>query len=223
MSALVRLYPGAWRRRYGEEMEALLEARRPGARVRLDLLRGAFDAWLHPESPSRVPAFASLVGGGLWTAIAAGVLALPTQADWPGYVIEVVLPAAVAAMILLIATLGCVLRTGDVGGRPRGLAVVVAVVGHVAWVATLLGTLIGVIDSATLAAAQSLAMLGAALVGLVLLRAGDLVVGSLLLVGSTVMLVPSTIGWLVLGIAWNAVGWVQLLGGRRPNATLRPT
>lgn len=223
MSSLVRLYPGAWRRRYGDEMEALLETRRPTVRGRIDLLRGAFDAWLHPEAPSRVPAFASLIGGGLWTAIAAGVLALPTQADWPGYVIEVVLPAALAAVILLVASLGCVLRTGDAGGRPRGLAVVVAVVGHLAWVGTLLGTLSGLVDGPSLAAAQSLAMIGTALVGLVLLRAGDLVVGSLLLVGSTVMLVPWTIGWLVLGIAWNAVGWVQLLGGRGSNATLRPT
>jgi hypothetical protein len=57
MSALVKLYPGAWRSRYGDEMEALLEDRRPGRRERMDLIRGAFDAWLHPpRRPASQPA-----------------------------------------------------------------------------------------------------------------------------------------------------------------------
>jgi hypothetical protein len=46
---LVRLYPRAWRERYGEELSAQLEAQRP---LRIgdvaDLVRAAFDAHLHP-------------------------------------------------------------------------------------------------------------------------------------------------------------------------------
>lgn len=219
----LRLYPGAWRRRYGDEMEVLLETRPPNTRERLDLVRGAADAWLHPVMPSRVPALAALIGGGLWTAIAAGVLTQATQPDWPGYIFEVLVPAAVAAAFLLLATVGCALRTGDSGGRVLSVAVLVAVVGHIAWIVLLLGTVAARVDAASLAAAQTVGMIGTALIGLVLVRSGDLLVGSLMLVGSTAMLIPSTLTWIVLGVAWNAVGWVLLLSSRGSGATLRPT
>ena len=46
---LVRLYPRAWRERYGEELSAQLEAQRPlRIGVVADLVRGALDAHLHP-------------------------------------------------------------------------------------------------------------------------------------------------------------------------------
>src|SRR5687767_15962280 len=46
---LLRLYPRAWRERYGEELSAQLEAQRPlRIGVVADLVRGAFDAHLHP-------------------------------------------------------------------------------------------------------------------------------------------------------------------------------
>lgn len=38
---LVRLYPGKWRQRYGEEIEALMEDSKPGLRSLLDLFAGA--------------------------------------------------------------------------------------------------------------------------------------------------------------------------------------
>jgi hypothetical protein len=46
MKWLVRLYPPAWRRRYEEEFLAVLEARGAAPTVALDVVRGAFDAWL---------------------------------------------------------------------------------------------------------------------------------------------------------------------------------
>lgn len=49
MSALVRLYPAAWRDRYEEEFLALLEARPPTLGDRLDIVRGAIDARVHPQ------------------------------------------------------------------------------------------------------------------------------------------------------------------------------
>jgi hypothetical protein len=53
MRALLWLYPRAWRRHYGAEMEAVLRQMR-GRRslpVALDLVRGAADAHLHPQRP----------------------------------------------------------------------------------------------------------------------------------------------------------------------------
>jgi hypothetical protein len=46
---LLRLYPVVWRARYGEEFAELLAARPPGLRDRLDILRGAVDARIHPQ------------------------------------------------------------------------------------------------------------------------------------------------------------------------------
>ena|SRR5690242_8924663 len=52
MRWLLRLYPPAWRRRYEDEMAALLQEQRTGSRTALDLLRGAADAWLiGPRGP----------------------------------------------------------------------------------------------------------------------------------------------------------------------------
>jgi hypothetical protein len=57
---LLRLYPRAWRERYGEELSAQLEAERPlRIGVVADLVRGALDAHLHPlhrdNSTMRIP------------------------------------------------------------------------------------------------------------------------------------------------------------------------
>ena len=48
MKRLIDLYPRLWRERYGAELEEFV-ARRPGLRAAVDLVRGAFDAHLHPE------------------------------------------------------------------------------------------------------------------------------------------------------------------------------
>jgi hypothetical protein len=49
MSALLRLYPRAWRARYGAELEDLVAHRPLGLGGAIDLARGALDAHLHPE------------------------------------------------------------------------------------------------------------------------------------------------------------------------------
>ena len=49
MRWLLRLYPKAWRRRYGEEFAALLEEDRMTPAAVLDVIRGAFDARLRPQ------------------------------------------------------------------------------------------------------------------------------------------------------------------------------
>jgi hypothetical protein len=46
---LVRLYPAAWRERYGAELEDLIDRQPASLRVMLDVLLGALDAHVHPE------------------------------------------------------------------------------------------------------------------------------------------------------------------------------
>lgn len=57
MSRLVALYPAAWRSRYGDEFLAVLTSRPPSMGDRVDIVRGAVDARLHPQlpAPERVP------------------------------------------------------------------------------------------------------------------------------------------------------------------------
>jgi len=49
MTRLIALYPRAWRLRYEDELLALMAERSPGPLDRLDIVRGAIDARLHPE------------------------------------------------------------------------------------------------------------------------------------------------------------------------------
>jgi hypothetical protein len=193
-------------------MAALIEVAPFRHRDRVDLVRGALDAWLHPPTPSRAPAIAALVGGGLWTVAAAAVVVQPAPPDWPGYLAEIVVLALVAAGFLLVATLGCSLRVGDRGGRAMGLAAVVGVVGYLAWIGALAATAAGRTDAQTLAAAQTFAMIGTILIGVALLRAGDVAVGVLILTGAVALLVPWTVMWLVFGASWTAVGMVIVTG-----------
>ena len=49
MTTLIRLYPQAWRTRYGAELEDLITLRPLGLGGSIDLIRGALDAHRHPE------------------------------------------------------------------------------------------------------------------------------------------------------------------------------
>lgn len=74
MTGLIRLYPRTWRDRYEPEFLALLEARPPSVRDRLDIVRGAVDARLDRRSPpettrfTRITALSAVVSGALWVA-----------------------------------------------------------------------------------------------------------------------------------------------------------
>jgi drug/metabolite transporter (DMT)-like permease len=95
MRRLIRLYPAAWRERYGDEMAAVLEDRPPGPFDVADLLLGAIDAHLHLRGLGhhsehrkgipmslRLAGIAAVVGGLLWTIFfALGVAAAATNTD----------------------------------------------------------------------------------------------------------------------------------------------
>jgi len=79
MKRILRLYPAAWRERYRDEMESILEERALGPFEMADLLLGALDAHLHLRglgNPSehrkgttmslRIAGYAAIVGGALW-------------------------------------------------------------------------------------------------------------------------------------------------------------
>lgn len=55
MRWLLHLYPRPWRRRYGDEFRALLEAQPRSPRMLLDAALGALDAHLHPQVGSLSP------------------------------------------------------------------------------------------------------------------------------------------------------------------------
>lgn len=78
MSRLVRLYPAAWRERYGDELGVLLEDRPPGPFDVVDLVLAAVDAHLHLRGLGtsehrkgypmslRLAGSSAILGGGLW-------------------------------------------------------------------------------------------------------------------------------------------------------------
>ena len=113
---------GAWRARYEAEMLAVLEQRELGPRGRLDLVRGALDAWLH-RADRACPRSRRCSGGGLWTFAGAGVVAQPVPPDWPGYLVETLplaLVAVVAGLRRHVGLLGCAERRGRASRRRRG-------------------------------------------------------------------------------------------------------
>ncbi len=206
---LLRLYPRAWRRRYEPEMLDLLGSSRAGLRARLDLVRGALDAWLHPADRSVVPPFAAVGGGVLWSIVAVGVLSQPVPPDWPGYLSEGLLIAAVAVALIGIAIVGAWLRGGEGGGVVSVLGLDLAVAGHLAWAAALLAAAAGIDYGASTAIAQTAAALGTLMVGIHLMARGQVPIGLLLVTAGLGLLVPPAIGWLVTGIAWVLVGGLE--------------
>jgi hypothetical protein len=63
MSWLLRLYPAAWRERYGAEFVELLARERMTPALLVDVLGGALDARLHPQPKARRAAAAGPTGG----------------------------------------------------------------------------------------------------------------------------------------------------------------
>ena len=56
MTWLIRLYPRAWRRRYGRELAELIATQPASFGTAIDLVAGAIDAWLNPQSSTAATA-----------------------------------------------------------------------------------------------------------------------------------------------------------------------
>jgi hypothetical protein len=198
-------------------MLAMLEQLRIGPRAQLDLVRGAIDARLH--SPTRLPAGAALISGGLWTFAGAGIVAQPVPPDWPGYLLEALPLATVATALAGLATIGCWARRSDRGGRAGTAAIGLAVLGHVAWIVALVAAWLGGPPGSATVAAQTLGALGSVLVGLLLIRWGDDRIGTVLVVAPAVLLFGWPFAWLGFGFGWTLVG-VFLLSEPAPDQSL---
>jgi hypothetical protein len=192
-------------------MLALLDERPVAGRERLDLLRGALDAWLHPPTPSMVPIVSAFAGGGLWTVVAIAVLAQPVPLDWPGYLIDIVPLALVGAGFVFVAAAGCLLRVASLSTRSFGALASALGIAYLAWLVALMATILGAVGAPLLAVAQTAAMLATIGVGMALIRAHGGPIGVLLVVAAVAMLVPWTVTWLVVGVTWTAIGTVLLV------------
>ena len=212
-AGLLRLYPARWRERYEAEMLAVLEQAHLSRRGRYDLARGAIDAHLH--TPSRLPAVAALVTGGVWTYAGTGVVAQPAPPDWPGYLLETLPLAIVAVAAGLVATVGCWARRSDRAGRLGVVAICLAILGHVVWLVALGFALAGIAYGWPTALAQDAGALGCLVVGLVLLRSSDERLGGLLVLAPAFLLFGWPVAWLGFGLAWTIAG-VLLLTGLEP-------
>jgi hypothetical protein len=135
MSGLLHLYPRAWRERYGDELAALLEARPPSPLDQFDLIRGAFDARLHPQVPGadvrpdkgipvqrRGIGLMAALGGVAWIVGVVSLFALPRD-------VEGGRDTSIAVVGLAIGTALTGIALGELGSR-RGSAGSV-ITGHV--------------------------------------------------------------------------------------------
>jgi hypothetical protein len=218
-AALLRLYPAAWRARYGDEMLALLEDRRVGWRDRLDLVRGAVDAhWLAPRSAATMVG-AALLAGAAWTVAAAATLGEPVLPDWPGY-LDTTLPlGAVAVGAGLVATYAEACRYAERPGRILGWATRLALVGQLLWAVALAVAVLGGPYGAITALAAASGGVGLVVLGLAALRVGGSWTAVALVVMGGASLVPSVAAWLVAGATWTTLG---LVAWWRRAAAVRP-
>lgn len=211
MNRYVALYPRAWRARYGEELESVLGEGRLAMRDRLDLLRGALDAHLHPEMPSALPVAAAVTGSALAAAHALALGVQPVPTDWPGYLDEA-LPLIIGSIAALIPVLiGLWLKLGDSDGVLGRLGIVLAVAGHLAWLAALLAALARLTYGPVTAGAATVGLVGAALLGVALAGRGRLLPGALLAAAGLAGLAPPALGWPAFAAAWTAVAVVLLV------------
>jgi len=206
----VRLYPRAWRDHYGDELEAVLEQDGLRLRTRLDLVRGAVDAHLHPGTPSPWPVVAALTASAFAVAHAWVLAAQPVPTDWPGY-LEEALPLIIASVAALIpGVLGLWLKLGDADGALGRIGVILSVVGYLAWLVALLAAATRLAYGPLTAAAATVAMVGTAALGVALVGRSRLVLGALLAVASLAGLAPPALGWPAFAASWTAVAVVLL-------------
>ena len=198
-------------------MLALLEARPITNHVRVDLVRGALDAYLNPISPPSLGLAAPVAAGVAWVAAGGAALAEPTPPDWPGYLLWTLPIGLIGAAAVLRIALVAGRRSGLRALTGSGAALLIALVGHLAWIVALLVAVLGGPYGAITGAAQSIAAVGTIAIGLARWRADDHLMAEALIIAGGAMLVPTPAAWIVAGIAWLSTALIA-----RPRADLRP-
>lgn len=211
------LYPRDWRDRYQAELLDLLESEPPDARARRDLVRGAFDAHLHPLRAPDPPVASALVAGVAWVVAGLASATQPLMPDWPGFLLETLPLGAIGALAALRAVIQLGRRSGLEAPRGTGPAFVIAVIGQLLCIAALVGATFGGPYGAVTGAAGALAAISTVFVGVVRSRVGDHPTAEALLVVGVAMLIPSPIAWIVAGAAWIGLAVVAV----RPVRPLR--
>lgn len=243
MSRLIRLYPKAWRDRYGDEMGDLLAARPATTRDRIDLLRGAVDAHLHPawrHARARLVAralgpeearlvrrlgFATVIGAVVWLIVPLVALAGPVVYDGYGGYRDGsgAFPVAILAVGLLVAGLiGQLARFPDELAAARvaaAAAIPFALLWVMApWVLWLGGIALLLVTAMAIAARRANAWPTTA--------AASVVASSIAVVGLTGFAIIASsgdrladatfvyLGVLVLIPIWATLGWTLLLDDR---------
>ncbi|MBI2780643.1 MAG: hypothetical protein HYX55_02450 [Chloroflexi bacterium] len=234
MSGLIRLYPAAWRARYGDEFEALLADRPATLRDRIDIVLGALDARLSPQVRSapvarrvgvtdRLAGGAAIAGGLIWSATYLVVWLIQAEGDLS-------LPILIAVGLMLLSLPGTYMaayaRPVAIGAAAFALSVAVLAAELVPWspllVLPVLGIL-GAIGPGALALAAARAGIAARdRWRLLLLTLPWPVAGFVVTIAGFVpSLVPVPLviaSFLPLGVAWMATG-LRIARGR-PTSTI---
>jgi len=249
MSRFIRLYPKAWRDRYGDEMVDLLAARPATNRDRVDLVRGAVDARLHParrdDRPELVAralspgdarmvrrlGIATAIGAAVWPVVLIVALAGPVVYDGYGGYRDGsgAFPVAILAVALLVAGLiGQVARFPDeltIARVAAGAAIPFVLLWVMApWVLWLGGIALLLITAMAIAARYANAWPTRAVVSVVASSIGIVgLTGFAVIASSGDRLADATfvyLGVLVLIPIWATLGWTLLLDDR--GIALRP-
>jgi hypothetical protein len=234
MNLLVRLYPQAWRERYGDELAALLEDRPPGPFDVADMALGALDAHLHLRDLGhrsehrkgtpmslRLAGSAAAVGGGLWTLFF--VIAGASYANAADYTLVWVPIVLFAGLGLLAALAGLSASQFREHRRSIWIAFLVPAIG-IAIVLLGLPTLIptggtapaGSVPARVIYSGLSLMLLGSIIFAVVTVSTGAFsrLAAGLIVVG----VLPTILGlfgalaaiWLVIGGVVFGLGWIGL-------------
>lgn len=239
MKRLVGLYPADWQARYGPEFEAILEARPPGARDRIDIVRGAIDARLHPQVPgtgdrfptprpisSAAPGLLIALGGIAWV-LAHSIIATtgPLNADLDA---TPAIPFLAAALVLI--PLGTTTARGDLprptsrrgGALNAGLLLSAFLVFVLPW----LGAMVALLAAVALFALSSVYHVVAAarvgwiprlLAGVVVVATLGLFIGFIPVIGLGAVRLFYMITIVPFGVAWALVGAFMVHRSRMPS------
>jgi len=213
MSRLLSLYPRAWRDRYEAEVGDLVAARPMSFRDNIDLVRGAVDAWLHPqvvvgsgsahddEARDLVSTVPAVIGGLLWMAGGLIVAAAPYGAD--GYK-----EADAGLVVLALAAFVCgaaavsIAQTLPVGSRGATACAVVMLASALLlltpWpvlVVGFYGYVFSTLAFGVLIGRERMAGAGASLAGTALILLGLNLQNS-----QALLAVPFGLAWIALGL-----------------------